>query len=649
MSETEAINDIEFIDASASLDFADGGEVKKPGTYSGVAYSGGPLRLPNFEHHVFIDIETATFSAPQPALRDHNVEKTIGQHNPDREQATLIVRDGRFTVDNPHTREIVDASRQGHSWQLSVGGTGGLKRMLRPRESGTINGRNVTGPAIFVYGFEWRETSFVGVGSDSETKVAIAAKGASEMTTETELPTADDDGTASSLSERERIEILAKYPGLDTRVAFDLQAQALTDGWTPEKLELEAMRRSRPTAPGGRNRGESGERNSNLGNTIEAALCIAAGFSHDDLTRFFDDRTLAMADEPRFHGYGIQAALRDGIAASGEDPSRFGSPASSDFIHAAYNAGVPVINASGSFSTSSLPNLFGNVANKALLRAYEASETSWQDFCAVKSLRDFRPHKMVRISDKGILERVPMDGEVPHGSLADEAQSVQADTFAKRIALDERRIKNDDIGAFTELPTMMGHSAASTIEFEAVNLLLKNQLDGSPFFSAGNKNYLTGASSALGIDSLTAAEQLFREQTGSDGLPILVRPTVLLVGPGNAPSSRQLYNSQRIVTAGSTDAILGDSNPHEGLYKPVVCSYFGNSKMANTSKTIWGLFAGAGSGAAVVNVGFVDGQQRPMIEFNRMDMSVLGFVYRVKLNFGVGMGDKRGGVFSAGA
>jgi putative aminopeptidase FrvX len=89
-------------------------------------------------------------------------------------------------------------------------------------------------------------------------------------------------------------------------------------------------------------------------------------------------------------------------------------------------------------------------------------------------------------------------------------------------------IINDDLAALTEVPRRLGRGAKIKLN----DVFWTEFLDNSAFFAAGNNNYASGATTALGIDSLTTAEQKFFDQTDPNGDPLGVNPAILLVPNG---------------------------------------------------------------------------------------------------------------------
>jgi hypothetical protein len=168
-----------------------------------------------------------------------------------------------------------------------------------------------------------------------------------------------------------------------------------------------------------------------------------------------------------------------------------------------------MIQASG-FTSLSLSGVLSNVANKGLIAAYTAVEVVWNQFCAVRSHGDFKVHTRYRLDSTGAFKKVAADGELKHIGLSDSSFTNQLGTFGAIIALTRQMMINDDLGAFMDIPTMLGRLAALRIEEAAFVLLLSNP---SSFFAAGNRNYMPPAPARrCRSPSLTTAEQKFRDQ-----------------------------------------------------------------------------------------------------------------------------------------
>lgn len=156
-------------------------------TFAITAYNGGSLSLPNFEHPAYIElssVRTHGDGTQQPILKDHDTRTIVGHGRPVVGEKNLRVEEGVISHDNDASREIVRAARKGFQWQASVGG-----KMTKPPimiEDGRrrfVNGRSVSGPAVVIRGFLWRETTMCGIGCDDERATArlAASEGALDM------------------------------------------------------------------------------------------------------------------------------------------------------------------------------------------------------------------------------------------------------------------------------------------------------------------------------------------------------------------------------------------------------------------------------------------------------------------------------------
>jgi hypothetical protein len=436
-----------------------------------------------------------------------------------------------------------------------------------------------------------------------------------------------------------------------------LEAHAIANGWTVERTELEALRASRPTGPA------IHSQDSMTGVTpaaIEASLCIAAGLPEAVASRDVSERDMNAAVSPRLRGTTLHALMDFCVVAAGAAYS--GSRKSNEFIHAAMRANRQLwgqqtytsLQASAGFSTVSLSGLLGNVANKALVAAYEAIETVNEFITATRSHSDFKSWSRYRLDNTGAFQKVGPDGELKHVGLDESTFTNQLDTYGAMISLTRQMIINDDLGAFLQIPTLIGRMSAIKVEEEVFKLLLSNP---SSFFAAGNGNTLTGAASALDIEALGDGEQLMLDQVDSNAKPILVAPRILLVGSALKVMADDLFAETRVeVSTTAAAARRFANNPHRGKYTPYVSPYINNTAILDSdgtaisgqSATRWYMFSDPVVRAAMA-VATLNGQRLPVIESQDTEFSTLGLQWRGYHDFGVGMEDTVGAIMSDGA
>jgi hypothetical protein len=205
-------------------------------------------------------------------------------------------------------------------------------------------------------------------------------------------------------------------------------------------------------------------------------------------------------------------------------------------------------------------------------------------------------------------------------------------------------IINDDLGAFLQIPRMLGRQAAEALEKAFFTIFMSNT---GNFFHATHKNLNTNC--ALGVDGLTTAAAKFMNQTDSNGMPVMVRPSILLVPVSLDVQARQLFNDTEITVVvdkpktsdatGSTKKVEM-SNPHRGLYRPFSSPWLENSSMTNNSTTTWYLLADP-MDVPAIQIAYLNGQRTPTIEQGEADFDQLGMGWRAYFDFGVAYQDWR--------
>ena len=173
------------------------------------------------------------------------------------------------------------------------------------------------------------------------------------------------------------------------------------------------------------------------------------------------------------------------------------------------------------------------------------------------------------------------------------------------------------------------------------------------FFGSGNLNNQSGASTALSIESLTAAEQLFMDQIDSAGDPIMLSPRYLVTGTALATVANQLMTETRSImeqrdTTATSKKAAAASNPHAGKWTPVVSPFVNAQSLTGSSATVFYLFADPADEAAFT-VSYLNGRDTPMIESSDLDFNYLGMSWRAVFDFGVDQCDPRAAVRSVGA
>ena len=681
-------------------------EAAAPGTESGgapvlpkfrmVAYTGGPMRIAGWRYPVVVDLAgLAIPSQNRPIRFGHDASTGVGHTDAIRVEAGQLVATGVVSRDTAAAKEIVVSSKNGFPWQASIGASVEEFEFVKDNQKVIVNGRTFDGPVNVVRKATLGEISFVDLGADGNTSAHVAAASsaqnpaqaketsimegnASTSATQTQAnpqtaspaapasaapsappvqasapaqgapaahePTADQ-VRADALVETNRITAIRKLcapaaPG--GRHFADIEAKAIAEGWDATKTELEVLRASRPRvpqatavpgAPMGFAISGPGAVNQDV---LEAACLLSAGIAKPE--DHCDAQHLEAASKRFRHGIGLQELLLEAALANGYHGHSFRSDphtimrlafASRDQIQAGW-------------STIDIGGILSNVANKFLLEGFFSVERVWRNICAVRNVSDFKTVTSYRLIGTDQYEQVSPGGELKHGTLGNETYSNKADTYGLMLSIDRRDVINDDLGAITTVPRKLGRGSGLKINDVFWTIFLNN----AAFFAAGNKNYLSGAATALGIDALSAAEQTFLDQVDSDGKPIGVMPAIMLVPTALSALGTQLFKSVEIrdTTANTKTPI---ANPHQGKFRAEVSRYLGNTKYTGNSQKAWYLLSDPND-LPVIEVAFLNGNESPTIESAEADFNVLGVQMRGYHDFGVAMQDPRGGVKSKG-
>lgn len=415
-------------------------------------------------------------------------------------------------------------------------------------------------------------------------------------------------------------EIVATIP--DVTVRGRIQATAILKGWSAEKTELAAIKETRPKAPSGivrtKNRGA---------NVLAAALCLAGNLTSPE--KHFDVPTLDAAHAE----FGSSISLHELLGIHARQGGWGGESVRRD-VRGVLRA---------AFTTTSLPGILSNVANKFILDGFMAVEDTWKKIATIRNVNDFKAITSYRLTDDLQYEKLAPTGRMKHGALGEESYTNRAETYAKMLQISRVDIINDDQSALTTAPQRLGRGAATKLNdvFWTAFLLAHNT-----FFTTERGNYLTGADSVLSIDTLSKLETMFLDQKQPDGTPLGIEPKLLLVPNAQSTLATSLCTHGEIRSTTASKTYTTD-NPHAGKFEAVRSSYLGNAKYGNSVVAHY-LMADP-KDLSMIEVCFLNGQQTPTVETADADFDQLGVQMRGYHDFGVTQQDYRAAVKSKGS
>ncbi len=303
----------------------------------------------------------------------------------------------------------------------------------------------------------------------------------------------------------------------------------------------------------------------------------------------------------------------------------------------------------GTQSISDFANLLENLMNKVLQVQYAITPDTWRTFCNTSTATDFRAQNRYRWGNLSSLDTLTEKGEFKTKGLTDaEKATITVATKGNIVNISRQMIVNDDLNAFTRLPTMLGRAAALSIEVDVFALLAQNSGDGPTMSdsialfhtSSHGANKTTGAAlsaAAIDADRVAMAKQL--DVNGVDYID--VRPAILVVPVGLGGQAKVINESQYDpdnISGASSKATMRP-NVVAGLFRNVVDT----PRITGTRRY---LFADP-SIAPVLEVAFLEGQQSPVLE-TRDSWGTDGAELKVRFDYGVAAVDYRGAVTNAG-
>jgi len=663
-----------------------------------VAYTGGAMTLWGWRYPVVIDLAGLAVSAKsRPVLMNHDSSLIVGHTTQVAVASGEITLEGVVSGTGDAAQQVVATSRNGFPWQASIGASARRWEEVKAGDKVVVNGREHVGPLYVIRASDLKEVSFVALGADDNTSAAVAAgarrtqeiamnfeqwlaaKGfALASLTDTQRTAlqaaydaeqaSDDDGGAAPITaaasdavaaggtdpnqtpalqeiQRNRAAVAAdmdRIAGI-RQVAADhptIAAQAIRDGWTRDRTELQVLRASRPTASGPyAGSGAPAPSRELLEAGIALSIGSIRGVREDSIVASVGAQNAEGARSLRMHRMGLRdlcaaAARLDGI----DVPSMWGD-------------GEATIRAG--FTSSSLATILGNTLGRELLRVYGGLAVAALQVARRGSVSDFKAVSRTRMLANGRWERVGRGGDLQHGMFSDQNFTIQADTSGEVAVIDRKSFIDDDLGAFAELPTHWAMAAAASIDHEFFTLLLAAQ---GTFFQAGNGNYVTGAGTAFGVDSVSDVRALFRKIKAApkigavDGKSrfININPSIFLLPPELEADGDILVGSAQVMTDGNASAKkLPVDNPHRGKYTVAVAPHLSDAAYTGFSTKAWYMFAPPELYPAA-EVAFLNGRDAPTIEQVTPPPGVLGFAWNAYIDFGVAMLDPRAAIKAKG-
>jgi len=338
---------------------------------------------------------------------------------------------------------------------------------------------------------------------------------------------------------------------------------------------------------------------------VTAAACLGAAMPEAKVEALFKDVDLDAA-----HDLGI-TRISDIFAVYGFEYRPGNDASMSRAIRAA-------------FSTSDLPAVLSNVAQKFALVGFGQAGEEWRQIVRPVPVANFKSVKGVRLVMGGTLQPLSKGGELKHVALSDENRDLAAATKGSIVGISREDLINDDLGILADVPRMFGNMAGRTINKDVFGNL-----------STTGSDYGANTTGALNLANLAAAYGLALGIKDENGDPIGARPNRILCSTTNYITARNIYQSEHIEGAQSEK---GRDNILRNVLEPITSPWL-------SGNAYW-LFNDA---FPLVDVAFLNGKTEPTIETAEADFSCLGIQMRCYFDYGIGRGETKAALYSTGA
>lgn len=303
-----------------------------------------------------------------------------------------------------------------------------------------------------------------------------------------------------------------------------------------------------------------------------------------------------------------------------------------------------------SHTTSDFPLLLANTAGKVLRAAYQVAPVTWNRWCKVGSVSDFKQASRHTVGSFSSLLTKPERGEYKQGTIGEEREPITAITKGRYISLSREMIVNDDLGGFADMSRKMGRSAARTVEADVYTLLTSasgagpTMSDTGAFFNAtaittaGGHANLTSSGTAISVASIAVGEAAMMAQKDKSLADfVFIQPRVLLCSPAKKQIAWETVNSL-------TDVASSNANKKNYVQAQMNLEVVASPYLSGNP---WYLFSDP-SDVEAFEVAFLDGVQEPFID-EEVEFMTDAMNMKVRLDYGVAAIDWRGGYRNAGA
>lgn len=277
--------------------------------------------------------------------------------------------------------------------------------------------------------------------------------------------------------------------------------------------------------------------------------------------------------------------------------------------------------------TGNFPTILEDIANKFLHQGWTAAPETWQTWCGVRDMVDFKQHSFFNLSQFDDLLQVNEREEFKEAQFVDAGEKATLVTYGRLFSISRQAIINDDTEAFTQIPMLMGRAAARKVGDLAYGVLTANanMADGVALFHATHSNNTTGVAppTTANIDAIRVK---MARQTDPAGKTINIRPSFLLVPVTLEGQAKAAMLAEKEVDT-SADARRASNIPN---YVRGLATVISDPRLDANSTVAWYLMADPSLYPTVI-LGFLNGVQEPFMD-REEQWTIDGSSFKVRID-----------------
>lgn len=550
-------------------------------------------------------------------------------------------------------------TKEGHLTDYSVGYRVLEKTYIPAGQNGIVNGRTFQGPVNVVTSWKPREMSVCPIGADEQAKARAATAPEIHAKEEKEMDPKvraflESRGLSKDATEEEAWRFLNT---LQTRTETPAPQVPATPAKTEDEIRAEATRAENARIT------EITDMCSQLGVPAEErAALLKPEVTIDQARKQILERMVKNSPETGYRmPIDVVADERDKFRAAAEDSLILRAsnivlekPAPGALDLRGYSlrelareslrmAGISIVGnpmemVGRALTTSDFPYILAAVANKELMEGYETAGETWEEWCAVGSVSDFKTHTMVRASETDDLDEILEEQEYKTGKRSEGKEEYKIATYGKLFGISRQTIINDDLAALTDVPRAHGEAASRKVGDLPYAVLTANAAmgDGVALFHGTHGNL--GTTGAVSVTTIGEGYKLMGLQKDIGGKRRLNISPEYFLGPKSIETVCETFFQTLVVGTQASPNV-------KNIYGGERLKRIYESRLDDASATAWYLMGRKGK---TVKVFFLNGNRAPYLEMKE-GWSIDGVQYKVRIDAGAKAVDWKSALKNAGA